>query len=393
MTQPTFEYDPYTESLLERSPTRFLRYLLTRHINGFWVDWNRYGFVSSWWNRQTKTVHVRKTFGTGWGNFCALYAMYVARFQTRERQRKWNPQLWKDVFEAQLVMQASPTLRRSKIVNPHGPRDGFKFFEWLSSIGSPDDEGIYDWFDNPPPAPWINASGRLETHYSWKYRKGNPKTYPRLQVVMAYTRSFPNQYSAVGPYLQYTTWPGWKVATRYKIGLHSSGKYWIKDYSQYRTSPAGGHWSGWEPYQEYRMSDEIMRQAPFVETRMITRTRTHTWGPKKGQTETWEEEGLWDTHLDQPLDRNEPHVVKWQHQYFQNLPPKTSFLAWKNRLVNPEDRRWSALMPINENQVPKIGFQTYLSINFANGLLRHLPEPTEEEMADRQGQPIFYSID
>jgi len=400
MSGISFSYEPKLEALLERSPARFLKYVLSAKPYGFF-PYGQYGIGDSWWASRSRTIDVRRTIsGSVWGNFCALYALYISRYAPGMKRRRWDPDLFKKVFEGQLLLEFVPTLRRSKILIKG---TGFSFFKWLKSLGEPADEMVYDLFQTKPPATYVTTQGHINKYSHWNYRFFDPSKLPTKQIVWAKTY-FPNQWLSIGPVITYYSYPGRKLINRYSIGLHPDG-YFIKNYARYRYNPAGG-WSN-SFANPFENGDEAFHRAwqeiPYIteEVREIERPLP-SWQIKRqnlpaGSTETIERKVLVDTRDDTIISRpSSPEtLLKYRNDLNAQLkdsPRKKSLLEWKrSAFVDPNDstRTRGRNKVIDTAQYPNLPPEIYFSINYANGLFQHLPQRIKNEPI---GEPVYFNL-
>lgn len=397
--QITFEYRSKFEALLERSPARMLKYVLSRTPWTFF-PYGHYGLADTWWNRsRNKTVNVQYTISSSvWGNFCALYALYISRYAPGMKRRRWDPNLFKQVFEGQLLLEADPTLRRSKIFIKG---TGFSFFKWLKSLGEPADEKVYDLFETKPKPTYITTQGYVDKYSHFGHRFFDPHKIPTKQIVWAETY-FPNQWLRIGPSINYYSNPGRKLINRFSIGLHPQG-YFIKNYARYRYSPAGG-WSNSFAHP-FESGDEAFNRAwrdlPYIieEVREIERPMS-SWQIKRaglpaGSTETIERKVLVDTRDNTIIDRpSSPEVLlKYRDDLNAQLkgsPRKKSLIEWKrSAFTDPSSGRGGGTRVLDTAQYPALPPETYFSINYANGLFQHLPKRIGNE---KIGDAVYYNL-
>lgn len=396
--QFTFEYRSKFEALLERSPARMLKYVLNSTPWGFF-PYGQYGLTDTWWNRNKRHVDVQRVISSSvWGNFCALYALYISRYAPGMKRRRWDPNLFKQIFEGQLLLESDPTLRRSKILIKG---TGFSFFKWLKSLGEPADEMVYDLFETKPKATHITVNGTITKYSHWGYRFFDPKEIPTKQIVWAESY-FPNQWLRIGPSITYYSYPGLKLINRYSIGLHPNG-YFIKNYARYRYNPAGG-WSNSFAHP-FETGDEAFNRAwqdiPYIteEVREVERPLS-SWQIKRaglpaGSTETIERKVLVDTRDDTIIERrSSPEtLLKYRddlNAQLKDSPRKKSMIEWKrSAFSDPSTRRGSGTRVLDTAQYPALPPEIYFSINYANGLFQHLPKRISNE---KIGDSVYYNL-
>ncbi len=390
----TFNYD----GIQLRSPAKLLKSVLSQTPWCFF-PLGQYGIGSTWFSRsRSQDIKVASVVKSSvWGNFCALYALYISRYAPGMKRRRWNPELFKKIFEGQILLEFQPTLRRSKILIANS---GYPFFKWLKSMGKPSDEEVYNYFDKKPPATYVNTSGEVNKYSGYNYKFFDPAVLPRKQILWAESY-FPNQWNRIGPSIIYYNYPGHKLINRYSIGLHPNG-YFIKNYARYRYNPAGA-WSG--PYSSpYESSDASFERAwselPYIieEEREIERPIV-SWiarqkGLPAGSTETVTQKVMVDTRDNTIIDSKYGNALKYRDDLNANLknsPRKLSFNEWKRQsFVDPTGRTRGGRMHVIETaQYPDTPPEIYFSINYANGLFQHLPKRIDNE---KMGDPVYFNL-
>lgn len=392
----TFAYPIHFESLLQRSPARLLKYILSRTPWTFF-PYGHYGIGSSWWRGiANKKINVDRVIcGSVWGNFCALYALFVSRYAPGMKRRRWDPNLFKIAFEGQLLLEFDPTLRRSKIL--YGGT-GFSFFKWLKTLGEPADQQVYNLFDKKPEQTYINQDGAVFGYQSWNYRYFDPHRMPTKELFWAETY-FPNQWRQIGPSMNYYSYPGSKLINRYSIGYHPNG-YFIKNYGRYRYNPAGSWGLGYaKPYESVEESlQRVWRELPYVEEQVReVVVPLSTWQLKRqnlpaGSTETHEQKVLVDTRDDSIIKDNAEYRAKYRddlNALLSDSPQKKSLIDWKRASFSNARYGGGGATVIDPAQYPDLPPEIYFSINYANGLFQHLPKRIKNEPA---GDPVYFTL-
>jgi len=390
----TFIYAGQMKPLLERSPARLLKWVLSADPY-FFFPYGHYGLGGNFGRKKVDAGPIIRH--SVWGNFCAMYALYISRYAPGMKRRRWDPELFKRIFEGQLLLEFNPTLRRSEILIKG---TGYPFFKWLKSMAKPSDEEVYGYFDTQPAAPYITPSGEPITPPKWNYKWFDPALLPKRQILWANTY-YPNQWSRIGPSIIYYAWPGRKLINRYSIGLHPNG-YFIKNYARYRYNPAGG-WSALyrSPYES---GDEAIQRAwdgiPYVslEEREVQQPLS-SWvarqrGLQPGATETITKTVMVDTRDNSIIDYQTVHKPKKYRDELnarlKDAPKKKSFIEWKrDSFAPPRSRAGGIALVIDTAQYPETPPETYFSINYANGLFEHLPQRISNA---KVGDDIYFNL-